>query len=149
MQNSKIHLTLYPSLLEKVDWFTLHAFSKVNSFFHFLVKKEMTRRMKSTYPFGDKKGKIYVTIEDMYIKSVSCFTQGIFLDIPKERYGIPFIRNLIHDWFRFSFSNQEINLTHKLFKNLILLMNKKMVEEESRTLIFGFREDSYLENIIK
>ena len=136
---------IYLQVLERVDWFSLQD---LKSIFPELVEYELGKRLKRTLPFGETSGKICIVIKDIQLKSVYCDLALGKLHVTKDKYHLPWIRNVINKWFLYSFKNNRINLKGSLFKKIIHLMNRKnyTVNEIEQTLVFN--SSNILINII-
>lgn len=155
MENSSIDLDIYSTILSYSSWGTLQELKKVNKFLYTFSNKEIEKKLKSKYPFGDRNAKISVITQDIFLESVFCIIEGKTILIPKEKYNYYWIRNIINSWFIYSFPKQEYILTSKLFKSMIRIFNKKITEkninpidEHRQTLTFRFSDiETILEEI--
>ena len=146
----EIPIELFDLILFYSDWNTLQQFKLVNYYFNNFAKKEIRKRLKSKYPFGEKNARISVQINDISIDSISVCL-GNKITIPEERYAFSWIRNLLNSWFIYSFANCNFNITGKLFKSIIRIMNRKLIEkngdcidENRQTLIFRLENNIYV-----
>ena len=90
----------------------------------------------------------------MSIDSVYCILENGVVSIPRDNFTLPWLSRLVNDWFLYSFNNHKFNLTGKLFKSIIRVLNKKMsngflIDENIQTLTFSFEnsEKTILENV--
>ena len=70
MDDSFISLELYHVIIEFMDWNTLQRFKLSNKFCYNLYKKELPKRLKSPYPFGEKDASIKVIVNDIYLENI-------------------------------------------------------------------------------
>lgn len=147
MEYSLIDLDIYKIILSYADWLTLQQIKQVNSFLNDLSKKELKLRLKSKYPFGEKNAKICITTDDINLHSISVLINSKEILIPKDKYPFLWVRNVIISWF--TYSNSRYILTGKLFKAIIRVVNKKLIEnnnsnlinEDYQVLIFRYLDD--------
>lgn len=137
MENTNISLDLYPLVISRANWATLQQLKKVNRFIYQLTIKEIGKRLKSNYPFGEQDAKVLIIIRDIELESITCFLDKQEILIPRERYPAPWIRNMIISWFAYSYRKQNYILTSKLFKAMIRIINKRIAENR----IFSIDED--------
>ena len=147
---------LFPIILSHTDIFTLFDCKKINKKFYNLVNREIGKRRKSKYPFGDINAKIYVSCKDFTADSVHMVFGDRKIFISENNYSILCVRDLLTSWFFYNFTHENFVATSKLFKSIIKILNKRIYEAEGRinvnidyqTLIFSYREgDSFLENV--
>jgi len=154
MNNSYLHLDVYPLILKHLNLETLCNFNKINKFCNKISKKELKKRLNSKIPFDSKNAKIELLINDIYLEKIFVLIENKKIEIPQDKYYFPFIRELLIDWFVFSFSTYKWILTFKIFKSIIRLNNKNInferkFNDNEQILIFEFKkEKSYLINLI-
>jgi len=155
MQNSLVCLDLYSMIIEHTDYQTLENFKTVNKFCNKLYKKEVNKRKKSFYPFGEKDAMIKFVINDVYLEEIYCIiTNEIDSKVMKIEFNeksIPGISRALDKWFHYSFRFNKWILTGKIIKSVIRLNNKTPEIErigEIISLIFKYKnKDSYLYKI--
>ena len=146
---------VYPIILSYVNWSTLQNVKQVNGLFYHFSKIEIRKRLKSIYPFGERSARIVIVTNDIDLESITCLLEDQKINIPKEKYKVSWIRNVITSWFIYSFRKEEFIITNKLFKSIIRIINKRLSEEDRnpigetrQTLTFKFvGKDTVLEDI--
>lgn len=146
---------IYPTILSHVNWSTLQNAKQVNTLFYYFVKKEILKRLKSIYPFGESSARIVIVTNDIYLESITCVLEDLEIIIPIEKYKVSWVRDIIRSWFIYSFRKQEFIITNKLFKSIIRIINKRLYEDDRnpisenlQTLTFKYiRENTVLEDI--
>lgn len=142
---------LIPSILSYTDWFTLQKCKKLNNFFYRLTNNEIEKRLNSDFPFGDD-ARISVVCHDIFIENIFITLDDNKILISKNQYSKNFIRNILVTWFLYCFPKKEFYISHKLYKSVIKLINKKVnkyINEDIQTFVFRFaNNESFLEDII-
>ena len=147
MEMSILNLDVYERIIFYTDWLTLQEMKQVNSFCYGLSNKELKLRLNSKYPFGEKDAKLCIVTDDINLSSISVLIGNRKIEIPLHKYPICWIRNVIISWF--TYSNSRYILTGKLFKSIIRVINKKLIDsnnsdlinENIQTLIFRYIDD--------
>ena len=155
MESCNLDLDVFQNILFFADWITLNEIKKTTLFLNILAKKEIKKRLKSKYPFGEPNARVSIVTNDIDLESIVCVLNNRRIKIPKEKYRKSWVRNIIVNWFIYSFTRQEFILTNKLFKSIIRIMNKKtnenernLIDEKRQTLVFRYEKcESILENI--
>lgn len=140
MQNSYINLDLYDLIAQHLDWVTLQNFKHVNYFCYNIYKKEHIKRLNSPYPFGEKKSKIQILINDIYLEKIYCIIENIKIEIPLEKIFMNYVSQVLNDWFYYSFNNYKWILTGKVIKSIIKINNKNEINEDFDCLTFVFKD---------
>ena len=143
---------VYPVILSHLDWKTLLTTKEVDKIFYYFAKKEIQKRYKAFYPFGEPLAKVKIITNDIGLESISCILSGnLEIDISKENYKLPWVRNLLGSWFSYSFQKEEFIITNKLFQTIIRIVNKKgeLISENRQTMIFKYvKGKTILEDIL-
>jgi len=163
MEDSALCLDVYSIIVSCLDWETLLNLGKVkNRFIYHLYKKEMEKRINSAYPLGDPKARIAIVTNDINLKDVYIILGDQSTLVPKGKYSLPCISNVINSWFIISEYNENgelkyrFTLTSKVFKSIIRIINKRisenddtLINETRQELIFRFQNnETVLEDVI-
>ncbi len=124
MENSFLPLDIYENIIPFVNWTALLNLSKTNSFLNIICQKEINKRLKSNYPLGERDGKIKIAMQDLILDKVYVeLEENIFgivryynYNISPKKYFYPFIRDILHDFFVFSFKTKEWSLSPNTIK---------------------------------
>lgn len=147
MDDTTIYLDLYPCILEYCNYTTLDTFKKVNSFCYRVAKKEQKKRLKSPFPFGENV-KIRIFTKDINLEKITCIIEDSIIEIPPEKYSMPYISEILQNWFLYYFPNEKWILTGKIIKSIIRLVNKSLLENNGEILTFQYKNGiSYLSEI--
>ena len=150
MKGGFLNRDVFTIIVLHMDWFTLQNFKLVNSFCYKLTEEELKKKIKSQYPFGNKNAKISIIANDMNLDSISVIMDKKEIFIPPDKYALPPIRNFIHVWFVYNFANEKFVLTSNLFKSIIRVINRRLmqnnlnvgeIDENRQVLIFKYIED--------
>ena len=150
MEDSTISLDLFPLIIEHLDYTTLENFKNVNKFCNDLYKKEVFKRKKSFYPFGEKDAIIKFVINDIYLDEIYCILPNQEVK-SIDKLSTLYISRLLDKWFHYSFRYEKWILTGKIIKSVIRINNK--LPEIERTddilsLFFKYKnKESYLYKI--
>lgn len=134
MDDSLIPLDIYENIIPFSNWHTLLNLSITNKFLNFLCKGEIRKRWKSSYPLGEKDATIKFFISDLVLDKIyvelpldnaymEFMHKKCYLISPKK-YFYPFVRDILHDFFVFSFKNKEWSLSHHTIRKASILQNK-------------------------
>lgn len=129
MEDSFVCLDLFPHIIKYCNYSTLTNFKKVNYFCYHVVKKEQKKRLKSIFPFGEENAKIQVFLKDIYIEKINCIIDENTIEIPREKYSMFYIREVLDSWFTYHFPIEKWILTGKIIKAIIRLANKEKEKE--------------------
>ena len=150
MEDSTISLDLFPLITEYLDYETLENFKNVNKFCNHLYKKEVFKRKKSIYPYGDRNAMLKFTVNDIYLEEIYCILPN--LEIKRiDKLSLPFVSIPLDKWFHYSFRYERWILTGKIIKSVIKL-NNKLAEIDRKSdylsLFFKYKnKESYLYKI--
>jgi hypothetical protein len=148
MDESSICLDLYPCILEYCDYITLDNLKRVNCFCYAIAKKEQMKRLKSPFPFGEENAKIRIITKDINLEKITCIIENRIIEIPPEKYSMPYISEVLQTWFLYYFPTEKWILTGKVIKSIIRLVNKSLLENNGEILIFQYKNcKSYLSEI--
>ena len=153
MDESLLPLDIYPMIFSHLDWFNLVKSKKINKFCYSVSKKLISKKIRSNYPFGEPNSKVEIYSNDCYIEDIVCTLENGNLKIPKDYYSLPWLRDMLHEWFIYSFQNRKFNITSKLFKSIIRVLNRKMsdnfrIDETYQILTFRFiNSETVLEDV--
>lgn len=152
MENCLLYLDLIPNIIKYSNWTTLQQLKQVNNFFYSLSKEEIYKRLKSKHPFGETSLKLSIVTKDINLESITCIIDEERIFVPKNKYTIFWVRNILMHWFLYSFVKREFILTNRLFQAIIRVINRKTnnipIDEFHQTLIFQYENgETYLENI--
>ena len=143
MEDSTISLDIFPLIVNYVDYSTLENFKNLNKFCNKVYKKEVLRRKKSYYPFGDRNATIKFVINDIYLEEIFCINQNLKIrKISFNKISIPSISESLDKWFHYSFRHNKWILTGKIIKSIIRLNNKLPEIERTEdiiSLLFQFK----------
>lgn len=121
-----------------LDIISLQKIKYLDSDSFCIYKKEMTKRLRSKYPLGEKNAKLIVdTTNDVYLMSIACIVGKNKIQIPKDNYNLPFIRELLRRWFVYKFNDDKWILTAKVTK-AVLRLQYKHLNEYCDKFIFAF-----------
>jgi hypothetical protein len=133
------------------DYRTLMEMEKTNNFLNYVAYRERKKRLKSIYPFGEKKAKIKIILKkDVIIDEIFCILPNKYeILIPLEKYHITcYVNDVLKTWFFYNFSCKDWILTAKIFKSILRIINKPSPKEMGDILIFDFKEGkSFLSEI--
>jgi len=147
MEDTSISLDLFPIIIKYCDYSTLNNFKKANCFCYHVVKKEQKKRLKSRFPFDEENAKIRIFTHDINLEKITCIIDENVIEIPPEKYSMPYISEVLQSWFLYHFSIEKWILTGKIIKSMIRLANKTSLEKENsgEVLTFHYKDmKSYL-----
>lgn len=148
MEDSLLSKDVYNLILPHLDWFTLQNCNKTNLFFNFICEKEIQKRLKSNFPFGNPNSKIVIMTSDVYIDFICCILDGKRIYIEKNFYFLPWVKNTLDRWFIYSLESYKFTINSKLFKSIIRIINRRImndgntcIDENKMNLTFEFTSE--------
>jgi hypothetical protein len=139
MEDTAISLDLYPHIIKYCDYGTLNKMKNVNNFCYDVVKKEQKKRLKSIFPFDEENAKIRILTKDIILEKIVCIIDNNVIDIPPEKYSIPYVSEVLQSWFLYHFAYEKWILTGKILKSIIRLANKSESENVGEILTFQYK----------
>ena len=138
MEDSKICLDIYPLIIKYCDYTTLENFKYTNSFCYHVSRKEKLKRLKTFFPFGELV-KVQIVCNDINLEEINCIIDNKIINIPKNRFSMPCIKDILKTWFFYNFNTESWILTGKVIKSIIRLANKSDIENVGEVLTFQFK----------
>lgn len=139
---------LWALIVEHCDWESLINLKQCSYLLYEICKKSENKRLYDVIPFSDPNSLLKIHTEDIIIKSITVVLNNKEYSLP--HYKFPYVNEILHRWFLFSFFHDDWILTGKIIKSIIRLHNKVHDNRPCDILYFGFTHsgESYLKNIL-